>query len=59
MASLILMILISLAVAFIFSEFFKFMGLPRVVGHILAGIFLGIGSIRNIIFTPENMQVFG
>lgn len=57
MESLILMILVCLLLAFIFSELFTKLGLPRVVGQICAGLFLGVGFIRDFLFTSENLSV--
>ncbi len=53
----LLMILIALVLAFILSEIFKMLGLPRVVGQITAGIILGIGSIKMVVFSVENYEV--
>lgn len=53
----LLMILVCLVLAYILSEFCKWIGLPRVVGQIVAGIILGIGIFRPVMFSPENVYV--
>ena len=46
-----------LIAAFSFNELFKRIGLPPVVGQILAGIILGIPMIKTMIFGPENLLI--
>src|SRR3989344_4443863 len=57
MVSVLLMVLICLLLAYLLAEAFKQLGLPRVVGQILAGLILGIGSFKSYIFGAENMEV--
>ncbi|MBI2147901.1 cation:proton antiporter [Candidatus Woesearchaeota archaeon] len=57
MIDALVMIVICLALAYFLSEFLRQLGLPRVVGQIFAGIILGIGVLKSMIFTPENMGV--
>jgi len=44
---------IILIVAFVFGELFKRIGLPQVVGQIIAGILFGIPVFENLLFTDE------
>ncbi|MBD3389141.1 MAG: hypothetical protein GF416_08610 [Candidatus Altiarchaeales archaeon] len=46
MESILTIFTVCLTVAFILSELFYRLGYPRVVGHILAGVFLGLPFIR-------------
>ncbi|MBU1111880.1 MAG: cation:proton antiporter [archaeon] len=57
MVSTLVVILISLAFAYLLSEISKKIGLPRVVGQIIAGIILGIGLIKSYLFTPDNLDI--
>ncbi len=51
------MILICLGLAYFLAEVFRKIGLPRVVGQIIAGLLLGIGALRTTIFGQNNMDV--
>lgn len=54
----LLMLLISLTLAYLFSEIFKkLFGLPRVVGQITAGIILGLQVVRDVVFPQTNSIV--
>ena len=57
MVSSLWVIFVSLALAFLLSSFFKRMGLPRVLGQLLAGIILGVGILRTYLFDAQNMEV--
>lgn len=57
MIPVLLMVLVCLVLAYMLSEGFKFIGLPRVVGQICAGLILGVGIIKSLVFNPENIQV--
>ncbi|MBW3014164.1 cation:proton antiporter [Candidatus Woesearchaeota archaeon] len=57
MVSALVMVLIALALAYLLSEFFRWFGMPRVVGQICAGLFLGFGTLRLILFHDENLKV--
>jgi len=58
MANILLVILIALVTAYILSEIFRYLKLPRVVGQILAGIILGIPLIKDYLFDTEALSVF-
>ena len=58
MANTLLVIFIALLLAYLISEVFRYFGLPRVVGQILAGIILGIPLIKNALFTEQITPVF-
>ncbi len=53
----LLMILICIALAFLLGELFKIVGLPRVIGQISAGLVLGIGPVKEIIFGVDHFKV--
>lgn len=57
MISPLLMILISLSLAYLLSEVFRRMGLPRVAGQLITGLILGIGVIKSAVFFESNMNV--
>ncbi|MFQ5999594.1 MAG: cation:proton antiporter [Candidatus Bathyarchaeia archaeon] len=46
-----------LIASFSFNELFKRIGLPPVVGQILAGIILGVPVIKTLIFGPETLLI--
>ena len=58
MANALLVILIALLLAYLISEIFRYFGLPRVVGQILAGIILGIPLIKDSLFTEQIVSLF-
>ena len=58
MANALLVILIALLLAYLISEIFRYFGLPRVVGQILAGIILGIPLIKDALFTEQIVPLF-
>lgn len=58
MVNALLVILVALIVAYVFSEIFRRFGLPRVIGQILAGIFLGATTISNFLFTDDISSAF-
>lgn len=58
MVNALLVMLIALVAAYVFSEIFRRFGLPRVIGQILAGIFLGATAIKNILFTEDIASAF-
>ncbi|MBS3176598.1 cation:proton antiporter [Candidatus Woesearchaeota archaeon] len=55
--TLLMTILICLVVAYLFSAFFRFIGLPRVIGQIIAGLVLGIPVISSYLFNPQSLDV--
>ena len=57
MTNILLVILVTLALAYFLSEIFKSLGLPRVLGQVLAGIFLGIPIIKNYLFDANAVSV--
>ena len=46
-----------LILAFIFSEVFKKIGFPQVVGQILAGMLLGIHVIKGLLFSEASLMI--
>ncbi len=56
MVQSLIVILISLVAAYILAELFHKLKIPRVVGQICAGLLLGIGIIRDYLFTAENLN---
>ncbi|MBI2558777.1 cation:proton antiporter [Candidatus Woesearchaeota archaeon] len=58
MPDILLVVLVSLSLAYAVSEIFRRFNLPRVVGQILAGIILGFPVIKNYFFTQEALSVF-
>ena len=58
MADILFVILVVLVTAYILSEIFKHFGLPRVLGQILAGIFLGIPLFKDYLFDAGILSVF-
>lgn len=55
MVSPLLMIFISLSLAYLLAELAKKIGLPRVVGQLITGVLLGIAAIKPILFTETNI----
>lgn len=53
----LVMIFISLLLAYVLSILFRYAGLPRVIGEITAGLILGAAVLKGIIFTPDNLEV--
>lgn len=53
----ILVILICLVSAYVFSQLFKLFGMPRVVGHITAGLIIGYFLIYFPIFTQSDKSI--
>ena len=54
----LLAVLVSLALAFFFSELLRKFGIPRVIGQISAGIILGIPIIKDYLFPPVTLSSF-
>ncbi|MFH1063599.1 MAG: cation:proton antiporter [Candidatus Woesearchaeota archaeon] len=52
----LLVIVICLVAAYIISELFKLIGLPRVVGQVTAGILLGTSVLRPYILDPTTSE---
>ena len=48
---------IVLVLAFLFGEFCKLIKVPRVLGHIFAGLILGLPLIKQQIFTQESLTL--
>ena len=58
MVSPFIMILVALLLAFTISEVLKrFLGVPRVVGQVGAGLVLGITLFKSFLFNQENLDV--
>ena len=58
MVSPFIMILVALLLAFTLSEVLKrFLGVPRVVGQVGAGLVLGITLFKSFLFNQENLDV--
>src|SRR3989338_7843977 len=58
MPNMLFVTLIALVLAYSFSEIFRYFKLPRVIGHILAGIVLGIPIFKSALFTDEVSLTF-
>ena len=58
MANSLLVIFLALVLAYILSEAFRLLKVPRVVGQIMAGIVLGIPIIKNALFTEDISSAF-
>jgi len=59
MADTLAVVPIILILTFIFSEAFKKVGFPQVVGQILAGMLLGISAIKGLLFDETSLVVVG
>src|SRR3989338_473425 len=57
MVSALVMLLVTLGVAYILSEVFRKFGLPRMVGYLVAGLILGSGTLKAALFTETGMGV--
>lgn len=49
-------VLIALVAAYVIGELLKKVGIPRVVGQILAGLLLGMGFIKSQLFTADSLS---
>ncbi|MBI2647150.1 cation:proton antiporter, partial [Candidatus Woesearchaeota archaeon] len=58
MGNALLVTLIALVLAYIFSGLFKYFKLPRVLGQILAGLILGLPLIESFLFTDDIRAAF-
>ncbi len=58
MVNALLVILVALIAAYVFSEIFRRLGLPRVIGQILAGIVLGATALSKFFFTEDISSAF-
>ena len=58
MADGLLVVLIALVLAYVISEVFRHLGLPRVIGQIIAGIILGIPLIKGLLFDEQILSTF-
>ncbi len=56
--SILLVVLLVLLLAYLFSVGARALGMPRVVGQTMAGFLLGLPFIRPLFFTPANEPVF-
>lgn len=56
--NILFIILVTLLLAYLFSELFKYFKLPRVVGQIIAGILIGVFDAKFRIFTPDTRSFF-
>ena len=54
----IVLVAFTLGVSLFFSEIFRRLKYPRVIGQIIAGIVLGVPLIK-LLFTPENLSDIG
>lgn len=55
--SALVAVLMALIFAYLFSEISRLFGLPRVVGQITAGLILGVGPVKELLFHNANMDV--
>lgn len=58
MPDILLVLLVSLALAYTLSEILRYFNLPRVVGQILAGIILGFPVIKGYFFSGDAISAF-
>ncbi len=58
MVSTLATIIVSIVLAFLFSELSVLLKIPRVIGQIAAGIVLSIGFIKGFFFTGGTLEVF-
>ncbi len=58
MVNPLLATLIALLLAYLLSEIFRYFGLPRVIGQILAGIILGVPIIKGLFFPESILSIF-
>ncbi len=58
MVDAIFVTLVALTLAYVFSEIFKLLKLPRVLGQIVAGIILGLPVIKMWLFTEDIKSAF-
>ena len=58
MVEAIFVTLVALTLAYVFSEIFKLLKLPRVLGQIVAGIILGLPVIKMWLFTEDIKSAF-
>lgn len=57
MANALIIVLVSLGLAYFLAEIVRKLGLPRVVGQISAGLILGIPLLKKYLFITENIQI--
>lgn len=57
MVTALIVILVSLSLAYFLAEVVKKLGLPRVVGQISAGLILGIPLINNFLLTEKTLDI--
>ncbi len=57
MLSVLFMLLACIFLSYILSEFSKKIGVPSVVGYILAGIILGISPIKTFVFNHSGLDI--
>ena len=43
--------------AYFLAEVFKKLGLPRVVGQIIAGLLLSIGFVKAYVFNTDSLEI--
>src|SRR3989338_6433417 len=55
--SILFTVLICLGLAFIISEAFRKLGLPRVIGQIVAGMVLSMNVVREYVMPTESADV--
>lgn len=57
MVTALIVILVSLSLAYFLAELVKKLGLPRVVGQIAAGLILGISFIKSFLLTDKTLDI--
>ena len=57
MVNPLIIVLVSLSLAYLCAEIVRRLGLPRVVGQISAGLILGIPLIKEYLFVNQNIQI--
>jgi len=57
MSQPLVVLFITILVAYLFGELCKAIRVPRVVGYLMAGIILGLPQFKNAIYTPESLEI--
>lgn len=55
--NLLLTLVVCLTAAALFGELFAFFRVPRVIGQIVAGLLLGLGPVRSLVFDSAGLSV--
>ncbi len=53
----IIFILVVLVLSYLFGEFFRHFGIPKVFGYVLSGLFLTLPALKMAFFTETNLEI--